>query len=311
MKPLDILRGKGRKNRSNAAERPANLMEKEGIKTIQDQKSAMALGPCPPPPIPLSIRPKEQLPRLELPVDFRSSPFSKATYAPASSEVTKLRRVQAIQDMSPKRIGLTELPTELKLQIFSLLFGTRTRTMALDLHGTSLIRKNFFCLGHKRRSRNVTAILRTCRRMRDEGQDYLWDHTTFMIGIGGACPGSNQLKVSIPLHSMRHVIINVRTAIKLPLAELREVLLSFDRLKTAEVRFDLDSVEDLNRISSEWMVGIFLAAGKMEKPLKIGLVPQQWGETDLAYSLTWKDTRKEPPSPSTASEELKQQKSHP
>lgn len=124
-----------------------------------------------------------------------------------------------------------------------------------------------------------------------------------MIGIGGACPGSNQLKVSIPLESMRHVILNVGSAIKLPPAELREVLLSFEQLKTMEVRFDLDSVADLSRVSSNWMTDIFHAARRMEKPLKIGLVPQQWGETDLAYCFSWKDTRKEPPSPSTPPEE--------
>ena len=288
MNPFSILRGQGRRKKANAAQPiPTSLVEKENTKTSQYQSSTLALRPRISAPLPLSIRPKEPPPRLELPIDIRSSPFSKATYSPTSLEGPKLRRVRAMQDMSPTRFGLMDLPTELRLHIFSFLFGTRT--MALDLHGNSLVRKNFYCLGHKRRTRNITAILRTCRRMRDEGQEFLWDHTTFMIGIGGAYPGSKQLKMSISLHNMRHVILNVRSMHEEQRSELRDLLLSFDRLKTAEMRLDFTSHEEAERGSAELVLEDSLEALLTEKQWKIGLIPRKWGETQASYWFSGED----------------------
>lgn len=226
-------------------------------------------------------------PRIELPIDFRSSPFSKATYSPPGvSSMPRLRRKTAMKNLSEESFRLLDLPTELRLQILKQHFGNKT--VALDLIGTSLAtdtnlaRKNYYCLSARERQLNKTAILRTCHQLYEEGHEVLSSCTAFIIRIGG--PGIPRLltpsdKFTIPLQNLRHVVLNV--SIMSPELEpgLQSALLSFTSLQTADLHFDFASFNDQLCVG-EWILETFVKAFKTERLNRISCVKLQREKID-------------------------------
>lgn len=223
--------------------------------------------------------PKALAPRLELPMDFYENSFSKATYSPPSSpETPKLRRIKAMDELSPPAFRLMDLPSELRLNVLNMYFGCKT--MAVDLDGTKAYKKQFFCLAHQQRRLNITPLLQTCRRLNKEASAVLWNTTTFVIRIAGPLSRPRQLLPSIPLAMMRHVVLHIGLISEILPSEFRKLLLSFQSLQIADVHFDFTESRFRQAVFGDWVVEEVAEGLKTEKFGRVSCVSLERNEDD-------------------------------
>lgn len=240
-------------------------------------------------------------------MDIRSSPFSKATYSPPSSppysDIHRLRRIPAMDDMATKAFRLLDLPTELRLSILSHYFGERT--MAINLLAAAPAHKRFFSLAHKERKQNVVAVLQSCRRLSKEASEVLWNNTTFVFRIGDHLPLEKLPKPAIPLQRIRHVILNVGYVSKESNIGLYQLLLTLESLNTADVHFDFTAPAFAQSGSGDWIVEEFFNTLKTEKLRRLSCVSQHQAEPRWMQWYHGKELRKLMPYSCAAFEELK------
>ena len=266
VKPWRLLRrqpNEKKRPKSTKLEDPA--AEKDAIGMIKTTIYHVPSLPSPP---------KEPPPRLELPMDFRTSAFSRATYSPPCSPPYpnghKLRRIPAMDDLSGGGFRFLDLPAELRLNILSQYFGKRT--MAIDLRAPARSQKRFFSLAHKERKQNVIALLQSCRQLSKEAYEVLLNNTTFIIRVGNQFSVEKQPKPAIPLQRVRHVILNVGYVSKESMTGLYELLFSFNELKTTDVHFDFTEPDFASSGSDDWMVEAFFDALETEKLRRVSCV---------------------------------------
>ena len=162
---------------------------------------------------------------LELPIDLRSSPFSKATYSPPPSTILRLRQLQRAEDATTEPFRLMDLPVELRLNILAQHFGKKVVSAIFDgATGTARMRRFFFSPGP---TKHTSAIMAACRQLHQEAQDVLYDSTTFIVRV--VVDNSTTLRHKqedlrgynvcspIPLRRMRNVdfYIDLRTTLQL------------------------------------------------------------------------------------------------
>ena len=222
---------------------------------------------------------KKPPPRLELPIDVWSSPFSKATYSPPSSpEIPRLRRMKAIEDLSLPAFRLMELPTELRLHILGLYFGQKV--IAVSFRRDKPDQKRFFCKAHQQRRLNVVSVLQSCRRLSREAYAVLWSTTTFFIRIGDYFPLRRLPRPAIPLSQMRHIVLRIGFIEAHQASDFRKLLLSFENLKTADVHFDLTGTRSSNS-RREWTIAEVGEALRAEIFGRVSCVSSQFSEDDV------------------------------
>lgn len=217
---------------------------------------------------------REPPPQLELPIDIRSSPFSKATYSPPSSppalEKPRLRRVRAVENMSPPAFRLMDLPTELRLSILGHYFGHRT--VAINLPETKARRNMFFSLVHQERKLNIVALMQTCRRLSNEAIDILWTSTTFVVKISDYLPLGRPMKPAVPLHKIRHAVLNIGFLPNALPRDFTKVIAAFTNLKTVDVHFDFTALKFMLPSMGDWIVEEVVTVLKTEKVGKASCV---------------------------------------
>ena len=189
---------------------------------------------------------------LELPLDLRSSPFSKACFSAPVSELPRLQRLQELRGQSCESFRLLDLPTELRLSIFAMHFNKRT--VCVTFCGEVTKTKRWFSCDSKHRNQNNCAILSACTQICKEAADVLWDCTTFVVKVGEMSSDRETDEAFFPLYlplgplelalgNMRRAVFMIevstrQSAVHLVLPELARGC----GLRTAELHFDFGAV---------------------------------------------------------------------
>ena len=229
---------------------------------------------------------------LELPIDIRSSPFSKATFSAPISDLPRLQRLQRTKHESMEPFRLLDLPVELRLQILTHHIGTH-RTIPITFNSEALVKcRHWFVYGLAHERRNSLAVLRACRQLQAEASGVLWDSTTFVIQVKDRALPPVTLGDQICLHlgrgiafeKMRHAIFHIDASGAEwkgdTIDGLPEKLKPGEGLRTAELHFEIGQMQDSKLGSVEWALQRLtnLPVARLVKASCVGLVDLGGGE---------------------------------